>query len=62
MEAQVLELPVDMGEVQRPEGIPPDVYLIILGAYLRDDILLEVYQYDNSEFIDALTELGFYVA
>jgi len=62
IEAQVLELPVDMGEVQRPEGIPPDVYLIILDAYLRDDILLEEYQYDNSQFIDALTELGFYVA
>ena len=40
----------------------PDVYYIILDAYSRDDILDEVYDYDNSSFLNELTNLGFYVA
>jgi hypothetical protein len=40
----------------------PDVYLIILDAHTRSDILKEYYGYDNSDFIDALTEMGFFVA
>lgn len=41
---------------------PPDIYYIILDGYTRADILEEYYGYDDSAFIDALTERGFYVA
>ncbi len=41
---------------------PPDVYYIILDSYAREDFLKTVYDYDNSEFVAALQERGFYVA
>jgi len=41
---------------------PPDVYYIILDSYAREDFLNIVYEYDNSEFINALEDRGFYVA
>ena len=41
---------------------PPDVYYIILDSYAREDFLKMVYDYDNSEFVDALQKRGFYVA
>jgi hypothetical protein len=40
----------------------PDIYYIILDAYGRKDILQELYNYDNSEFIHGLEKRGFYVA
>ena len=40
----------------------PDIYYIILDGYARADILTEVYDYDNSEFLDYLKQKGFYVA
>jgi hypothetical protein len=40
---------------------PPDVYYIILDSYAREDFLRSVYGYDNSEFIAALQDRGFYV-
>ncbi|NIS79048.1 MAG: hypothetical protein GTO14_02225 [Anaerolineales bacterium] len=40
----------------------PDIYLIVLDAYARADILEELYGYDNSDFIAFLEERGFYVA
>ncbi len=39
----------------------PDVYLIVLDGYSRADTL-EVLGYDNSEFLNALEDLGFYIA
>jgi hypothetical protein len=44
-----------------PEQLP-DVYYIILDAYGRDDSLLEIYNYDNSPFLESLSDLGFYIA
>ena len=44
-----------------PENMP-DVYLIVLDMYAREDALDTYYQYDNSEFITQLEEIGFYVA
>lgn len=41
---------------------PPDVYYFILDSYGRDDLLQEAYGYDNSEFVNALRQRGFYVA
>jgi hypothetical protein len=43
-------------------GERPDIYYIILDGHARSDILQELYNYDNSEFIRYLTEKGFYVA
>jgi hypothetical protein len=40
----------------------PDIYYIILDAYARDDVLLEEFNFDNSSFLDELTEFGFNVA
>ena len=40
----------------------PDIYYIILDAYTRADVLSDVYGYNNSEFLQSLTDLGFYVA
>jgi len=42
--------------------ILPDIYYIILDGYGRSDILKEVFDYDNSEFLNYLKETGFYIA
>jgi len=39
----------------------PDIYVIILDAYGRQDVLQSIYRYDNSEFILELEKRGFYV-
>jgi hypothetical protein len=46
----------------RRESSPPDIYLIILDAYGREDFLREVYRFDNHEFTESLRSKGFYVA
>ncbi len=48
-------------ELSRPQNLP-DVYYFILDSYGRDDLLKQAYGYDNSEFVNALRERGFYVA
>lgn len=40
----------------------PDIYYIILDGYASGDTLANVYAYDNTEFINSLKDLGFYVA
>ena len=40
----------------------PDIYYIILDAYGREDVLRDVLGYDNSDFLNALRQRGFYVA
>jgi hypothetical protein len=40
----------------------PDIYYLILDGYARADILKEMYQYDNAEFLDYLFTKGFYLA
>jgi len=44
-----------------PEAPGPDVYLIVLDAYARHDILQELYGLDNSPFLAALEGMGFKV-
>ncbi len=46
----------------RFSGKPPDVYYIILDMHARTDVLKAFYGYDNSWFIDALRQKGFYIA
>jgi hypothetical protein len=48
-------------EIDSPPSTP-DIYYIILDAYSRSDVLMDIYGFDNSKFIQSLTDLGFYVA
>jgi hypothetical protein len=40
----------------------PDIYYIILDGYARKDVLQALYDFDNSDFLDALAARGFYIA
>lgn len=40
----------------------PDIYHVVLDGYSRDDVLRDVYGFDNSVFTGRLKELGFAVA
>jgi hypothetical protein len=40
----------------------PDIYVIVLDTYMRSDALKQDLEYDNSPFINQLTQMGFYVA
>jgi hypothetical protein len=40
----------------------PDIFYIVLDAYGRQDVLKELYEYDNSDLINFLKGSGFYVA
>jgi len=51
-------LAVPLGDLP---AIKPDIYYIILDGYPRADILRDIYQYDNSGFIQEVGELGFVV-
>lgn len=48
-------------ELTLPQN-PPDVYYFILDMYTRQDLLESAYKYDNSGFVKALEQRGFYVA
>ena len=39
-----------------------DIYYIVLDEYVRDDILNELFNYDNTPFLNALRDKGFFVA
>jgi hypothetical protein len=49
-------------ELSPPGQTLSDIYLIVLDGYGREDILRDLYGYDNSEFIEFLRGKGFYVA
>ena len=38
-----------------------DIYLIVLDAYTRSDLLRDELEFDNSDFLNKLDEMGFYV-
>lgn len=40
----------------------PDIYYIILDTYSRNDAIEHYFSYDNSTFLNALNEMGFFVA
>ncbi|NQU94802.1 MAG: hypothetical protein HQ549_01040 [Candidatus Omnitrophica bacterium] len=40
----------------------PNIYYIILDGYAREDILKELYEYDNAAFLEYLKQKGFYIA
>lgn len=39
----------------------PDVYYILMDSYSRQDLLLDTFGYDNSDFINELKNLGFVI-
>jgi hypothetical protein len=39
----------------------PNIYYIIVDEYTSDEILLEIYNYDNREFLTKLTQRGFHI-
>ncbi len=39
----------------------PDIYYIILDTYTREDVLSTRFEYDNSQFINALKDEGFFI-
>lgn len=49
-------------EIHLQKGSSPDIYVIVLDGYARQDVLRGIYRYDNSKFIDWLEKRGFYVA
>jgi hypothetical protein len=53
---------VNTGALDVDSDALPDIYYIVLDEYARADLLEERYRYDNSAFLDALAERGFYVA
>jgi hypothetical protein len=55
-------VPLDLSSLQANQGQMPDIYYFVFDAYTRDDILAELYDYDNSAFIQGLQQRGFYVA
>lgn len=48
--------------IQRKSSEFPDIYYIILDGYANEKTLLDVFDYDNSDFIGSLEAKGFYVA
>jgi hypothetical protein len=42
-------------------SVLPDIYYIIFDGYERADVLQELYAYDNSPFLAALEDRGFYI-
>ena len=43
-------------------GLRPNIIHIVLDGYSRQDVLAELYGFDNAPFLDRLRELGFAVA
>jgi hypothetical protein len=57
----------DFQSLQQPSNVdlnknPRDIYYIIVDGYSHEDILRDIYGFDNSEFIRFLDEKEFYIA
>ena len=60
---------IDLKQVQRSSNLgdsknaneSPDIYYFILDAFGRSDTLKEIYDFDNSSFIDGLKKRGFII-
>jgi hypothetical protein len=44
------------------DGVLPDIYYIVLDGYMRSDALAQDMGFDNSEFLEKVQGMGFYVA
>ena len=56
--ATAKKLPDTMDKV----AVLPNIFFIILDGYARDDVLKEIYGYDNNEFLTFLSKQGFFIA
>jgi hypothetical protein len=59
--------PAQVTGVQNPVGevtleSHPDIVLVVLDGYARDDVMRDFYEFDNTPFLDDLREQGFEVA
>jgi len=43
-------------------SVKPDIYYIVVDGYARSDVAKEIYKFDNSDFMNYLSDKGFYVA
>jgi hypothetical protein len=48
--------------LQKQTGPLPDIYIIVMDGYLRDDVLRQIYNVDNTPFLSELEKRGFYIA
>ncbi|GJL64396.1 MAG: hypothetical protein NPIRA04_30500 [Nitrospirales bacterium] len=55
------KLTLEANKVQGPSRLP-DIYYIMIDGYTRQDILQEVFNYDNHEFLSFLRQNNFYVS
>jgi hypothetical protein len=60
--AQSMLIPVTSSDLKLKKSSSPDIYVIVLDGYARQDVLQSVYKHDNSDFINWLETQGFYVA
>jgi hypothetical protein len=58
-----VELTYDDGYPLLPPsgGVLPDIYFVVLDGYMRADALMQDMDFDNSEFLNAMRDMGFYV-
>lgn len=59
--AQVYEDPSINQDVVLTGDEKPDIYYIILDSYVREDALLDLYEFDNSGFLQNLRDRGFFI-
>ncbi|MBT4365174.1 MAG: hypothetical protein HOD17_11880 [Desulfobacteraceae bacterium] len=61
--SQMVRGGADKGEEKTESPQPlPNIFFIILDAYAREDVLRELYNYNNTEFLNFLEDKGFFVA
>ena len=60
--SQSTVIPAGIDNIHLQNKKSPDIYVIVLDGYARQDVLQNLYQYDNSEFIQQLEKRGFFVA
>jgi hypothetical protein len=54
--------PTDSGRPPVSAANAPDIYYFLLDGYTREDILANVFNFDNAPFLDGLERRGFYIA
>ncbi len=60
--SQAARVDTSANGVLQSAGTRPDIYYIILDGYGRTEVLRKDFDFDNSSFVQALTDRGFYVA
>lgn len=48
--------------IAQPPAQKPDIYLIVLDGYSRDDVLRQEYGFNNIHFLNVMRDKGFWVA